>query len=80
MKQAMPMARPLILINEYPLFPLIFLNVIFKLFLNIITSLIEALICYIHTIVHTFKYAKMMPTPWHGGPIRPFGPPEGFFN
>jgi hypothetical protein len=18
--------------------------------------------------------------PWHGGPIRPFGPPEGFFN
>jgi hypothetical protein len=19
-------------------------------------------------------------SPWHGGPIRPFGPPEGFFK
>jgi hypothetical protein len=27
-----------------------------------------------------YLFFNKITTPWHGGPIRPFGPPEGFFN
>jgi hypothetical protein len=38
-------------------------------------------ISYLHyALFSQFCQQKNYFSPWHGGPIRPFGPPEGFFE